>query len=288
MAKKIDKIYCVYCGEKNNCTSNRCINCYKKLDPKNQPFKDYIKDKIEDKIKGDIQDNIFSLITGFIKTHLYGTIFTCSVIFCAVSVVLNVSNNSIQFDKVSSRPIVEEKILYLGKGKTATEVMIGYVEALNEKNSSNIKSYELSQFYPEIYDELISKNASSNYYPFFSNNVLLDNKDYLLGNDLGFYIGSNLGVNGLNLKYGDYNAIRHSVLITYCCGNPCQAAGHYFNVSFVVELIEVNGNYYVSGTDVEEDSYNDISNKVAFDYLMKYKGDTRMFTREDLVNASKK
>ena len=115
MAKNNEHIYCVYCGKENIKSDKYCISCKKELNPKNRPFRDYIKEKVEDKLGGDVQDSFIAIMAGFIKTHLYGTLLTCSIVITAVSVVSNVVNNSIDFEVVNERPAMVIKNEYMGE-----------------------------------------------------------------------------------------------------------------------------------------------------------------------------
>jgi len=103
MKKK--KIYCVYCGEKNNIKDLKCKKCNKKLDPKENMFLDYLKDKIKDDLKGKTEDKVFDIIKNFIISHLYGSIFTATLIFTIVSaIVANIDNKEII--KVTEKPSI--------------------------------------------------------------------------------------------------------------------------------------------------------------------------------------
>lgn len=101
MRKK--KIYCVYCGEKNNIENLKCKKCNKKLNPKEHPFRDYIIDHIKDDLKGKTEDKILSIIKNFIISHLYGSIFTATLIFTIVSSIVSIVNNN-NIAKVTERP----------------------------------------------------------------------------------------------------------------------------------------------------------------------------------------
>jgi len=93
---KSKKIYCVYCGEKNNIKDLKCKKCNKKLNPKENMFFDYLKGKIKDDLKGKTEDTAFDIIKNFIISHLYGSIFTATLIFTIVSaIVTNIDNRDI-------------------------------------------------------------------------------------------------------------------------------------------------------------------------------------------------
>lgn len=98
-------IYCVYCGERNNIKNLKCKRCNKKLNPKENLFFDYLKEHIKDDLKGKTQDKIFSIIKNFIISHLYGSVFTATLIFTIVSsILINVNNDNII--SVSKKPTI--------------------------------------------------------------------------------------------------------------------------------------------------------------------------------------
>ncbi len=278
---KDNTIYCVYCGKENKIESKKCSKCKKELDPKNRPFRDYIMDSIKDKVSGDIEDNLFSLITNFIKTHLYGFVLTCSVIISAVSVVVSVASNGNEFDVVDKKP--EISIGYIGEGKIATDIMVNYVDAINAGNLIRAKKYELREVYPEIYESLIGKKVN-NKVKFLNEYIIYDNRDIYLSKDFGYYMESSslTGTEGLDIKYGDYNAKRHAILFSYCAGNDCNGPGRSFSLVYEFDMIEVDGNYYVAGNRLDTEYWR--YNNQAYNALINNNGDTSKITKEDILS----
>lgn len=88
------KIYCNFCGTNNKITSEKCIKCGKSLDQEDHPWREYLYDHIKDDLKGNVTDNIFSLITNFVKSHLYGVIISLTILVTATTGVVKVVNNS--------------------------------------------------------------------------------------------------------------------------------------------------------------------------------------------------
>lgn len=165
---KKEKIYCVYCGEKNNAMDTKCEKCNKKLNPKEHLFREYIVDHIKDDIKGKTQDKIFSIIKNFIISHLYGSIFTATLIFTIVSGIVTIVNSDNGIKEVTNKP----------------DVMVGN---LNKCSFENTKEQELicdegyildnSICIKEIVVDATSKRiCKDNYY--LSGNRCISNKTY--------------------------------------------------------------------------------------------------------------
>ncbi len=276
---KDNTIYCVYCGQENKIESKKCSKCEKELNPKNRPFRDYIQKKVEDKLGGKVQDSMFALISGFIKTHLYGTVLTCSIIISAVSFVVNVINNSNEFEVVKERPVVTQKLKYAGEGLTSKEVVIAYVDALNDGKLDEAKLYELNTFYPDIFNNLIDKNAYEGNGVFLSNNELLNNRESIFKEKESYQEAWAPGL-VLNSKYDDYSFVRHAIYFNYCHLHNCDEEDNKFKIVIDVEVILIDGNYYVSGTEKEVPM--SIDQDLDYQFLLKYKGDVDKFTQQDI------
>ncbi len=276
---KKDVIYCVYCGKESKLDAIECTKCKKELDPKNRPFRDYIKKKIEEKLDGEVQDTFISLIINFIRTNLYGTVLTCSIVISAISVVANVVNNSSDFEEVKERPVITQKLKYAGDGLTSKEVMINYLDALNDGNIRKAKAYELNSFHSDIFNSLVGKEIDTGYGSFLSQNELLDNKDMLFRDVKEYSEGNSFEVipNG---TYGDYEFVRHVIFMKYCYGNNCD--DRKFTIAYDIEMIEIDGNYYVSGTIKETPLA--VDDQVLYDFMVKFEGDTSKFTLQDIDN----
>lgn len=283
MTNKKNNIYCVYCGTGNILEDKKCSKCKKELNPKNRPFRDYLKEKIQDKLEGDIQDNILSIMINFVKTHLYGSILTCSIVITAVSVVTNLVNNSNDFEEVKERPNIVQKYEYAGEGLNAEEVTRKYADALDSGDLKTIKSLELGTFYPEVLKELEGSTSIPNDMygstTFFSTHDIFDNRETLFKMEKGFNIGFSFGVVPEG-RYGEYNFFRHPIFITYCFENNCDKENNIFYASIAVEVIEVEGNYYVSGSKKEVSM--SIGQEIEYKFLLDNKGDVSKFSQQDI------
>lgn len=98
-------VYCVYCGMENPSNNKKCIKCNKKLNPKDHPWRKYLYDHIKDDLKGNVTDKFFSLITNYVKSHLYGVILTILVVAPITVGAFKALNNPIT--KVSEKPLIQ-------------------------------------------------------------------------------------------------------------------------------------------------------------------------------------
>ena len=283
MAKKT-KIFCVYCGTENILEDKKCKKCKKQLDPKNRPVYDYLKDKVKDKVEGTLQDNLFSIITNFIQTHLYGTVLTCSVIFTVVAGIIGVGDSTTDFDRENERPFSSVILEYKGEGLTPEEILVKYGDALNNSDLKSVKSYELKTFYPEIYDSLKGANLKNDgvvRYTFLDKNELYDNSAVLFKMEDLYNVGLYFGGNPKG-KYGNYEFIRYPLYLEYSYVDYVDEKGDSgYAFDYSVEFIKVDGNYYISGTEV--DTFVSISQQVHHEFLIKYKGDTTKFSYVDIT-----
>ena len=108
------KIYCIRCGNKNDKRSERCNKCHCKLNQKESLWKDYIFDHIKDDLKGKVTDNIFSLLTNFIKSHLYGVVMSILVLIVGTGGIIYIKQDDYieKVDHVPTSIVIEEKNMY--------------------------------------------------------------------------------------------------------------------------------------------------------------------------------
>ena len=165
---KKNKIYCVYCGEKNNTMDINCKKCNKKLNPKENMLLDYIKDHIKDDLKGKVEDNIFSIIKNFIISHLYGSILTATLIFNLVTSIVTTVNNNNKIVKVTEKPILLVGNINKCNFNNTKDRILSCEEGYTLEDNLCIKKEEIN---PKI--ELV---CSDNYY--LSNSNCISNKNY--------------------------------------------------------------------------------------------------------------
>lgn len=287
MVKKT-KIYCVYCGTNNTLEDKKCSKCKKQLDPKNRPVYDYLKDQLKDKVEGTLQDNIFSLITNFIQTHLYGTVLTCSIIFTVVSGISSIVGNPVEYDTTNKRPVVSVNYEYLGEGLDPKEIVNKYGDALNAGNLKEARSYELKTFHPEIFEELKGSKytiSGVEQFSFLDTNKLLETSGMVFKNEKEYSVSFYYAASPPEGKYKNYEFIRHPLYVEYNYGeivySPYDKTAEAYAFDYSIEFIKVDGNYYISGTQL--DPLLSIEHEVIYDFFVKYKGDTTKFSYADIT-----
>ena len=274
-------IYCVFCGELNDKNNKRCQKCHRILDPKEHALLDYFQSKISDKYIGDVKDNLFSILYHFIKSNLYGITLSCSIIISAISVVANISSNINRYEKVEEKPVIQKKITYQGTGLNPYEVTTAYVNAIQNNDLDKVKSLQLNSFYPEISSELSNQEFTNDTYIFntvkkIDENTFLENRDKYLKDNLELRIFESTELMIPTGTYKNYSFYRYVVWMNYCYQNKCRIIDEKevsdFSARVVVELIEIDGNYYVSGEEVAH--YRDTLEETMYHLLIKYDGDT--------------
>lgn len=135
------KKYCIYCGTPNKKKDQNCKKCGKTLNPKKHLFKEYLFKHIRSNLVDGVRDNIFSLLTNFIRSHLYGTIMTVAVISTITAGVVNVVNHNSNIEKVTSKPEVEFRVLDLDINSKQVIDLYQYV-GMNDERYTNTGFYE--------------------------------------------------------------------------------------------------------------------------------------------------
>lgn len=253
--KKDSIQYCVYCGTENKIDDKKCIKCHKKLNPKERPLLDYMKGKISDELSGKVEENVISIITNFIKSHLYGFVLSCSVIVSTLCVVTNIVKTP-DVTEVTEKPMITE-FTYIGEGMTALEVAKTYINALDEGDIKTVKSLQLERFYPNIIkdlEEYALNNADAYELPVLEYNMV-DNREILFRSNINkAYVGRDEMVMIPEGYYGQYHYLAFYVSIPYCSYNTCREEDgtvvYDYRATEEIQLIEIDGNYYVLGEKV--------------------------------------
>lgn len=75
-----EKIYCIHCGAENKPQDETCCKCGKKLNEKENLFRDFLMDHVKDEVKGKLGDGLFDAVKGWLMSHLYGCLVTISLV----------------------------------------------------------------------------------------------------------------------------------------------------------------------------------------------------------------
>ncbi|MBE6146863.1 MAG: hypothetical protein E7168_00855 [Firmicutes bacterium] len=282
-----EKYYCSFCGAINDSLKGKCNKCHRKLDSKEHPFLEYLSSKVSDKYVGDLKENAYSIIINYLKSHLYGFILSCSVLITTASIIVNATEPTNSIQKVTEKPSLMENITYIGEGLTSFELTEKYLTAIKENDKSTIYALQLENNHPEVLN-YIKKNPHTNIYsineqinPILEHNLVKNGPTYYKENKGTVYIGDSDLVYKSG-KYGEYSFERWIVVFRYCLGNTCRVENGQEQYTFVVrnqiELIEVDGNYYVSGENLA--TFMGVSEQIEYLYLMKENGLTSNMTEE--------
>ena len=74
------KKYCTFCGAENRLDDVLCCRCQQNLNAEDELFKDFLMNHTKDKLKGKMDDSLRDIIMNFLKSHLYGMVFTISLV----------------------------------------------------------------------------------------------------------------------------------------------------------------------------------------------------------------
>ena len=266
--EKTKEIFCVECGAKNKSDVQKCVKCHKNPNPKDHAFKDYIMDKISGKTK----DNFFELLTKFLKKHLYGTLMTCSIVFTGVSILTNAVFDDSYITQVNERPTTK----YLGEGLEPEEVVKKYVDAAKDNDLLTIAGLRLEDTLPEVYSSIEDietphekqRPLKTHTVVNFADIYFREGGDYrvlVLYDDVGEL---DMG------RFGDYPYYRYSISIHFCQNNVCNPDEEFNSIYITdqIELVEVDGNYYVTGEQHHYEQRN-LDQIIARGMIYNAKGD---------------
>lgn len=113
--------YCIWCGKEIKKDEVKCPECGRFQESYDKPWKDFLRNNVKEQLKSNLTDKVFGLLTSFIKSHIYGTVFTLSVVFTVTSATTYVAKaNDIKltdsngqkltfsaYEEVTSEPFTE-------------------------------------------------------------------------------------------------------------------------------------------------------------------------------------
>ena len=267
--KKNDKtIYCIECGTKNEASDEKCTKCHKKLYPKDHALKDYVWGKFT----GGVQDEFFKAFIRFLKKHLYGILMSCSVIFTGVAIVANAIAADGHIEKVTERPVIEK--IYTGEGLSGLELVTKYVESIKVGDEKVYRGLLLEYALPEVYASI--KDETNNEYGGWktkpiATHTLIDYGKYYF-KEGAVHIDYDEVPPYNHGKFKEYEFYRYDVSMNFCSKGNCESLGGFYTTD-QVEILKVDGNFYVLGEDHHIEFCN-ISDMVMRGLLFQANGDT--------------
>lgn len=141
-----NKIYCIYCGKKNNMNDKKCKYCGKLLNEKEHEFIDFILEEAGDKVKGSLFDKIILIMKNLVTKYLYGTILTVSIVGAVGSTIASIITTSNDTPSEDIK-VVEDKYSF---SELSDEVkLLGCFRGTRNIDDSTIqylKFYDLDKF----------------------------------------------------------------------------------------------------------------------------------------------
>lgn len=262
-----------------------CKKCFRKLNPEDHLIQEYLRDQGI----GECEDKLFSLLKAYIRTHLYGIVFVCSVLITTVAITVNVASSENHFEVVQNKPT--EVIAYVGNGLTEDEIVKKYIDAILSDDFKTVKNLQLETFYPNVREEIKDINKRQWVGNPIMNHDLVGYGKYYVKDAAPVlperYFLSKLDSEDLHMnqnnQYGDYTYQRYLFITQSCDKGDCSIDGAlYGRTKDLIELIEVDGNYYVNGEMMGpfmgEDEY------VFQRYVQRIKGNLSKYRHELFVN----
>lgn len=278
-----NKIFCTKCGTENNINNADCIKCHKTLNKKYHPLIEYMKSKIKGKFTDKVKNETFSIVINYIKSNLYGFILSVSILASVTCVIVNeVSNDNNKIQKVIEKPTIINELKYSGEGLSAIEVARKYVSSIDSNDFDTVKGLQLENFHKDVYDsikEYSDENATYFYDTAATNHELVTkNEVYFSYNQGSTYIGESELVQNTK-TFGNYTTENFYVSIMYCSYNSCDENFKYgvnYTAGIEMQLINIDGNYYVLGEKVAMVMGED--EEIMLQALHRANGDTTKFS----------
>ncbi len=263
----MSKFYCTECGHLVEEGVKKCAHCHKNPSPKDHAFKDYVLEKVE----GKAEDGTLKLAVKFIKKYLYGTLMSCSLVFAGVAVVMNTVFVDNHIEMVDTRP--HFRMAYTGDNLGEFEIVEKYFEAIRDGDEKMYKGLLLENVLPEVYEE-ISKFENQpdelGRKPLLSHTLLEYAKYYFRegnftenGDGKNYYLTRQTR-DYAHGKYGKYDFHRHEVTFFYFSQNM-GAQYPLYKTTDQVEVLEVEGKYYIIGEAHHPKNYEILENMMWYD-----------------------
>lgn len=105
------KKYCTFCGAENKAEDLLCYRCQENLNAEDELLKDFLIERTKDKLKGNLDDSLRDIIMNFLKSHLYGMVFTISLVAAiSINVIAGTGVPRVtQRPDFSSGPVIQDQ-----------------------------------------------------------------------------------------------------------------------------------------------------------------------------------
>lgn len=109
-------IYCVWCGSENLPDGEKCKQCGKPLEAKENLLVEFLVDHTKDKLKGDVEDSLFEALKNYLLSHLYSVVIAVAFVVTAVAAVVTAvapAATPAHIEKVAQAPTTQQRAYVL-------------------------------------------------------------------------------------------------------------------------------------------------------------------------------
>lgn len=247
-------LFCSNCGERHKPKDKFCRKCKRKLPIKSRLLINYLKEGLIEEISGKAEENIISLIINFIKSHLYGTILTFSIVATIATIVTTEVVDSNRYEEVKAKP----QLTTTDKIKPAADYTI--LENVEKEYFKMLETKNIEQQSLLFYDNKITFDNLITHEVFNDRNILYNFPEditLIKGDCYKYDSGLDLSFEPLfqELINKNYKGERCLYYINYCEDDTCdeKAASstgkpfmeYDYNLTAYVYYIYENDRYYV-------------------------------------------
>ena len=143
-----ERKYCIYCGTVMPKDQERCPDCGKKQDGKENLFKEYLWKHTKEKIRGDIDDSLFEIVKNWLISHLYGLVLLLTVVGTAAYVFSNRPPARTAYIGIEERPSTGSEA-----SVPADDISEADLENLRDAVYGTVDQYQNAVFYWTIEDD---------------------------------------------------------------------------------------------------------------------------------------
>ncbi len=244
--------YCNHCGTKNSINDLHCKKCEKEMKDKSILLVDYILKRGKEEVKGELEGNFLDVIKSFIKNHLYGVIFSVTVITAvAANVIVRLPDQE---------HLVKEPTAIVTTSFNSPEKLLNALERnLKEGNVNEIYSMLYQYNYKDEAKKLKIDALTSELFNHVKGHALkeaeIDTYMYDNWEPISSFCKEREGldcVNRIDVSNSNHKFYETNILATFYSTdieNEYISKGEKTFVGkddFDILLVEVDGNYYIA------------------------------------------